>query len=1021
MSMGSLASNLSRAAFAGSVADLMQERLGAFEQPWYSPVPTTPENTGMAFGGLGGGYTMNLCGKTASLNFVNTEYVLQGADEGFELWDLFLAERAVDAPEFEIVDARALRNVDFFHPLVRPDGQRWLRPNLADSELRATLDAMLSCDTLTLDNRAKIDRWQKTPAMGWEDLLSAPDVRSQNLRLLRAFYADALSLPASFSCSLLAGSGTRHGQPCVARERVTVSALFPAMLHRYAPAGARCTYERLTFSPVSRSSEEVTALPVTVSRFIIKNPSAQRREVTLIWLLENANGYRSVKWRPGSQDGTYRLLRTPKHQRNADHPLRHDGRAVELAASDSSDGLSGRVLGALRLLGTGRRFATCRSELYTAAAAETVREALSAGSLSPTRRGPTKSSSDGLSAALCATLDLGPGEEACVELTLVTDFPRVEFEGRTAESRRYTAFFRMEDRAARILERAITDASGLEAASSEFQTAVIECLDAQLGSCSELTRRRFASVALNQVSVMSDLATWTVEGGFRLKECLDYPFYNSLDVYFYGSFALNFLLPAQDARNVEEFLAATRAENPTQRRFWLYAEAPHAERAAGAYEGMRKRAARVPHDLGSPFDPHCNAYFFHDSAQWKDLPPKLALLTYRRYETTRDRSELSRAYPTLKEALDAAWDEAANRCALPVARGVSNTYDNLATHGVNIYDSQLWLAGLRVMTRIALALDRREEADQFESAFERGRRTLSSLLWDGEFGAYSYSTAPIEECHLRPEALARLTEALDRVGLAVGQRDVVARLNEIVYGDSPELRKFDAGHGDGPLGKCARATRRKQALRTLSPACFGDAFVESWAGDSDDLFTDQLIGDYYLLKLGLPAITPIDQRRSALARIYEVSFLKGAPAVGPPNLVRRDGRPQPAFQGQDVWFGVVFTVLELLRLHGMYAEFEHLFNQLFEVTNVEAHLPFGIPEGMNCTYADPERASASSVERLLALSAEHYRRLHRREPPSWPDFLRTPRFTAGRYSRSGSIFASLFDAEARQRSGDTSR
>ncbi|MCZ8486363.1 hypothetical protein O9993_16130 [Vibrio lentus] len=31
-----------------------------------------------------------------------------------------------------------------------------------------------------------------------------------------------------------------------------------------------------------------------------------------------------------------------------------------------------------------------------------------------------------------------------------------------------------------------------------------------------------------------------------VKECVDYPFFNSLDVYFYGSFSLLYLLPELD-------------------------------------------------------------------------------------------------------------------------------------------------------------------------------------------------------------------------------------------------------------------------------------------------------------------------------------------------------------------------------------------------------------------------------------------------------------------------------------------
>ncbi|MFA0498435.1 glucosylceramidase, partial [Vibrio sp. 10N.222.46.A1] len=41
-----------------------------FIQPWYTPISTTPENTGMAVGGIGNTFTLTPNGKTPNFSFI---------------------------------------------------------------------------------------------------------------------------------------------------------------------------------------------------------------------------------------------------------------------------------------------------------------------------------------------------------------------------------------------------------------------------------------------------------------------------------------------------------------------------------------------------------------------------------------------------------------------------------------------------------------------------------------------------------------------------------------------------------------------------------------------------------------------------------------------------------------------------------------------------------------------------------------------------------------------------------------
>ncbi|HTV23168.1 MAG TPA: GH116 family glycosyl hydrolase, partial [Polyangiaceae bacterium] len=286
------------------------------------------------------------------------------------------------------------------------------------------------------------------------------------------------------------------------------------------------------------------------------------------------------------------------------------------------------------------------------------------------------------------------------------------------------------------------------------------------------------------------------------------------------------------------------------------------------------------------------------------------------------------------------------------------------------------------------------------------RRQLFMLLWDATSGRFNYNTRPIGPQHIRPEARPELAERLRRAGATLSD-GVEAALNELLYAgpdDARLERVFEALCGSGrarPAAKAERVAEGKRALARLDAELWQSAFSDSVQLESDALFADQLIGDFYLRKLALPPISSADQVASVLSCLYRVSFLGNSPIVGVANLVQRDGQRLPAFQAQDVWVGVTFTVLELMREHGLHAEYDHVFNQLCDIVYDVARIPFGIPEGFNCTHdapmtsADADRSALELARRPAVIT------------PATAATLRLPLFTAGRYMRPGSIF-SLF-------------
>lgn len=149
------------------------------------------------------------------------------------------------------------------------------------------------------------------------------------------------------------------------------------------------------------------------------------------------------------------------------------------------------------------------------------------------------------------------------------------------------------------------------------------------------TAERYSTMAMNTLSFLSESTVWDCENRFLVKECVDYPFFNSLDVYFYGSFSILYLLPELDGSVMQAFADAILSTDDTKRRYWEYEDKPFADLNDAKYEGPRALYGAVIHDLGSPFDIKPDAYSWHNVKEWKDLAPKFILMVYRHYQQTK--------------------------------------------------------------------------------------------------------------------------------------------------------------------------------------------------------------------------------------------------------------------------------------------------------------------------------------------------------------------------------------------------
>ena len=137
---------------------------------------------------------------------------------------------------------------------------------------------------------------------------------------------------------------------------------------------------------------------------------------------------------------------------------------------------------------------------------------------------------------------------------------------------------------------------------------------------------------------------------YSFMECYDYPFYETLDVRFYGSMPLVKFWPDIEKSVMREFADDRPAR--IQRKNGVDLE----NRSTPVIPTFRIRKAKgaVPHDLGVPQeDPfkQINQFSWQDTNGWKDLNPKFVLMIYRDFVLTgrKDKAFLRDTWPAVQE------------------------------------------------------------------------------------------------------------------------------------------------------------------------------------------------------------------------------------------------------------------------------------------------------------------------------------------------------------------------------------
>ncbi|NEP16570.1 MAG: bile acid beta-glucosidase [Leptolyngbya sp. SIO4C1] len=345
----------------------------------------------------------------------------------------------------------------------------------------------------------------------------------------------------------------------------------------------------------------------------------------------------------------------------------------------------------------------------------------------------------GSAIALCFTLQ--PGETQEIPFVLSWDLPVTEFAAGKRAYRRYTDFFGRSGRNAwAIAQTALTEYADWQQQIEQWQQQILERSDLP---------DWFKMALFNELYDLASGGTlWSAAsdrdpvGQFAVLECLDYRWYESLDVRLYGGFATLMLWPELEKAVMRAFARAISAEDSRQRIVGYYYTIGETEHRA-----VRKVKGATPHDLGAPNENPwvaTNYTSYQDCNQWKDLPSDFVLQVYRAFLLTgsEDVAFLADCWPAVVETLNYLKQFDHDGDGIPENSGAPDqTFDDWRLQGVSAYCGGLWLAALQAAIAIGDVLAAQDEMtgswavlrSQYQRWYDQGRTIFHKKLWNGRY------------------------------------------------------------------------------------------------------------------------------------------------------------------------------------------------------------------------------------------------------------------------------------------------
>ena len=300
--------------------------------------------------------------------------------------------------------------------------------------------------------------------------------------------------------------------------------------------------------------------------------------------------------------------------------------------------------------------------------------------------------------AISVRFTIRPGKTRKIPFFLAWDLPVTEFGAGVSYYRRYTDFYgRHGKNAWSMIRTAMKHYQTWRENIEAWQNPILQREDLPTW---------FKTALFNELYDLTSGGTlWSAadeqapKGQFAVLECLDYRWYESLDVRLYGSFALLMLWPDLEKSVLIAFAKAISTADDTPRIIG-YNQA----------SAVRKIAGATPHDLGAPNEhpwEKTNYTSYQDCNQWKDLSSDFVLQVYRDFLLTGadDYEFLWECWSAIGETLAylKAFDKDGD--GIPENSGAPDqTFDDWQLRGVSAYCGGLWLAALEAAIAIGKIL-----------------------------------------------------------------------------------------------------------------------------------------------------------------------------------------------------------------------------------------------------------------------------------------------------------------------------
>jgi non-lysosomal glucosylceramidase len=347
-----------------------------------------------------------------------------------------------------------------------------------------------------------------------------------------------------------------------------------------------------------------------------------------------------------------------------------------------------------------------------------------------------------LGAAIAVRFTLQPGESLDVPFVLSWDFPVTEFAAGVNYYRRYTDFFGCNgENAWQIATTALKEYQNWRSLIENWQNPILEKSDLpdwfKMALFNELYDLTSGGTLWSAASEIDPV------GQFAVLECLDYRWYESLDVRLYGSFGLLMLFPELEKSVIRAFARAIPQSDDRTRIIGYYltikSESPNA---------VRKIAGATPHDLGAPNEhvwEKTNYTSYQDCNLWKDLGCDFVLQVYRDFLFTgaNDIQFLADCWDAIVQTLDYVKTFDLDGDSIPENSGAPDqTFDDWRLQGVSAYCGGLWLSALEAAIAISKILTNRRGAEDaevevqgsiYQGWLSQSKPIYQEKLWNGEY------------------------------------------------------------------------------------------------------------------------------------------------------------------------------------------------------------------------------------------------------------------------------------------------